>query len=121
MKPEALISIASLLIAAGSLAVAIYSSIRSSEIAATQADVQKRMLALESVRQRAETRAQKRANVTGGLRKFGTDLRLVVQNAGPATGPWTRRSAYTPRQSKTSPKGTESTNARISRISAGIN
>lgn len=85
MKPEALISIASLLIAAGSLAVAIYSSIRSSKIAATQADVQKRMLALESVRQRAETRAQKRANVTGGLRKFGTDLRLVVQNAGPAT------------------------------------
>jgi len=44
------------------------------------------MLALENVRQRALTSAQKRAKVTGGLRNYGgTDIKLVIQNAGPAT------------------------------------
>ena len=86
MKWELLIAVASLLVAVGSLVVAIYSALRSSRISATQADVQSRMLALENVRQRAETRAMKRANVTGSLRKYGgSDIRLIVRNAGPAT------------------------------------
>lgn len=79
-----MIAAASLVVSAGSLAVAIYSATRSARISAAQADVQSRMLALENVRQRAETRAMKRANLTGALRKYGgTDIRLVVRNAGP--------------------------------------
>src|SRR5690606_26973016 len=41
--------------------------------------------ALEDVRQRAETRALKRANVRGRLAKSGRgDARLIVRNDGPA-------------------------------------
>jgi hypothetical protein len=55
---------------------------RQTEILAQQAQIQSRMLALENVRQRAETRATKRAQVTGAFRKF--DERLIIRNDGPA-------------------------------------
>jgi hypothetical protein len=85
MKPEIVIAIGSLSVAALSLIVAIVSAISSSRTAKAQAAIQARMLALEDVRHRAETRAMKRANVSGQIRKFGgTDFRLVVENAGPA-------------------------------------
>src|SRR5256885_1059853 len=84
MKPELWISLASFVVALGSLVVSTVSSRRSAKIAARQTKVQERMLALEDVRQRAETRAMKRATVTGRIRRLGTDARLVVENAGPA-------------------------------------
>ncbi len=85
MKPELLIAIGSLVLSVASLVVAILSSNRSSRIAAAQAEVQSRMLALENVRQRAETRAMKKANIRGRLVKYGRgDAKLVVRNDGPA-------------------------------------
>jgi type II secretory pathway pseudopilin PulG len=85
MEPELLVAISSLVISLASLVVAILSANRSSRISAAQAEVQSRMLALENVRQRAETRAMKRASVRGRLVKYGSgDARLVVCNEGPA-------------------------------------
>lgn len=85
MKPELLIAIGSLVISLASLVVAILSSNRSSRISAAQAEVQSRMLALENVRQRAEARSMKKANVRGRLVKYGSgDARLVIRNEGPA-------------------------------------
>jgi hypothetical protein len=84
MKSELLIATVSVVMSLASLVVAIMTSRRSSSIAASQADVQSRMLALENVRQRAETRAMKKANVRGRLVKYGSDARLVVRNDGPA-------------------------------------
>lgn len=85
MKTEILVALGSLVVALGSLVVAVYSAITSSRTARTQADVQARMLALETVRQRAETRALKQAKVSARIVSDGTGVSLIVQNSGPAT------------------------------------
>jgi hypothetical protein len=83
MKTEILVAVGSLVVAISSLAVAVYSAITSSRTAKTQADVQARMLALESVRQRAETRASKQAKVAARIVGDGSDVSLIVHNSGP--------------------------------------